>query len=454
MSRFSAAAVMPRDARIRAIGADRRPPVRTLAVLLQGRYRDLPVVRVPQEALVYRVDNGRLAAALEEQAARERTALGALRARAETPEVQGLLHDLLLARARDPQGPIFAELERAATQTEPLLIGFDGVVINGNRRLSAMRALLARDSARYAGFAEVLAAVLPPETTPADVEYVEAALQMAPETKLGYGWIDRRLTLRKQRDALGLPIRDILAAYRIDDPAQVDRELAQLALAERYLDGYCGEPGRYSRVAEDEVLFAGLQAQLARLDPALRPLWEAAGFAMIHGRPAEEKPERHARHFPFSPPVPADLPAAAPRRLAGRFGIPDAGAAAEHGLLAAFRDRSASAATTRLIADTLDEMRLEAMERLVPERLLRKVRQAGRLIARIEPGRLTPEQRRTLRGDLAALQAQAAHVLGEIDGRPAEPAPRARARPLLRKPYGAIPGRLFRRIGLSRRPSP
>ncbi len=450
--------VMPRDARIRAIGADRQPPVRTHAVLLQGRYRDLPVVQVPQEALVYRVDNGRLAAELEEQTLRERSSLADLRDRAETPEVQSLLHRLLVAKARDPQGPIYAELERLGQQTEPLLIGFDGVVINGNRRLSAMRELMAQDAGRYAGFAEVLAAVLPPETTPAEVEYVEAALQMAPETKLGYGWIDRRLKLRKQRDELGLPLDQIRAAYRIEDPAQLDLELAELALAEGYLDSYCGEPGRYSLVADAALLFAGLGEQLSRLDAAVRPFWEAAGFVMIHGRPAAETPERYARHFPFSPPVPADLPAAGPRRLAARFGIRgtdrtswgEGTHAAAEDLVAIFRDRRASAATARLIADTLDEMRLEEMDLRAPERLLRKIRQAGRLIARLEPGRLSRDQRRSLRGDLAALQAQASYLIGELDGGPAAPARRIRSQRLLRKPYRAIPARILRRIGLSR----
>ncbi len=284
---------------------------------------------------------------------------------------------------------------------------------------------------------------------------------MAPETKLGYGWVDRRLKLRKQRDELRLPLDQIRAAYRIEDPAQVDRELAELALAERYLDSYCGEPGRYSLVADDEILFTGLNGQLAQIDPAARPFWEAAGFAMIHGRPADEKPERYARHFPFSPPVPADLPASGPRRLAARFGVRDGGPDPSQGLVAVFRDRRSSAATARLIADTLDEMRLEEMDLRAPERLLRKVRQAGRLIARLEPGRLSPDQRRALRGDLAALQAQAVHVLGELDGgRPAaERRTRAkppgakppRTKPLLRKPYRSIPGRIFRRIGLARR---
>jgi hypothetical protein len=47
------------------------------------------------------------------------------------------------------------ELEREARQVEPLLVTAEGLVVNGNRRLAAMRALQLRDPVRYAGFAEV-----------------------------------------------------------------------------------------------------------------------------------------------------------------------------------------------------------------------------------------------------------------------------------------------------------
>jgi hypothetical protein len=151
------------------------------------------------------------------------------RAAQETPAVQEVLHGLLLRKAEDRAGPIFAELQRLGQQTEPLLALFDGLVVNGNRRLAAMRELLRRDPRRYAPFAEVAVAVLPEGTAPDEVEYVEAALQMAPETKLGYGWLDRRLKLRRQRDVLGLPTQQIMEAYRIDDAGQILRELGELA---------------------------------------------------------------------------------------------------------------------------------------------------------------------------------------------------------------------------------
>ncbi len=161
---------LPRQARIRMIGERGSTPQHSHMVLFQGRYREFPVTKVPGEALVYRVENGRLAAELEEHAAATGISVEELRRGAETLDVQQRLHALLLAKSMDVHGPIFAELERLGQQTEPLLVLFDGVVINGNRRLAAMRELARRDAARYAAFREVAVAVLPPGTEPQEIE--------------------------------------------------------------------------------------------------------------------------------------------------------------------------------------------------------------------------------------------------------------------------------------------
>lgn len=446
---------MQRPARIRAIAERAGLPIRGQLVLVKGRYQEFPVARVPQAALIYRFDNGRLAAELEEHVARVANPLKELRAAQETPAVQRLLHGLLLKKAEDQRGPIFAELERLGQQTEPLLVLFDGVVVNGNRRLAAMRELIGRDAARYAAFAEIAVTVLPEGTEADEIEYVEAALQMAPETKLGYGWLDRRLKLRRQRDVLRLPVEQIMDAYRIADSSEIQRELGELELAEAFLATYKGEPSRYSAIAEEGPLFVGLREQLAKLSEPRRSFWRLAGFAMIHGRD-RQKPNDPQRHYPFCNPVPADVPAAGLRRIAERLGVagaddltamgePNAQVLSDAGAI--FQDRARSAATAKLIAATLDELRLEFEERKAPDRMLHKVRETGRLIARLEPERLSAEQRRRLRGDLAALQSHAAYLLGQMEEKPSVPGRWNYPKNILRPPYSKVPWRIMRRLG-------
>ena len=391
----------------------------------RGGYLQIPVIRVPHELLIYRVENGRLIAELEEHVRSRGLSLDALAEREEAAEVQELLHGFLAEKAADPRGPVLQELRRQAQQTEPLLITAEGVLVNGNRRLAAMRQLLAEDPDRYAGFAEVSAAVLPADARAEDVESVEAALQLAPETKLAYGWINRRLKLRRQLQDRGLSREAIADAYRFADPGEIDRELRELALAELYLDRYLGEAGRYSQVADCEALFVGLAAQLALLPDALRPCWRMGGFCMIHGREAVAGPMD--RHFPFADPAPSRMPAWALRRFAEEHDLAQGAqgeSAPEEGpqdlepgelkqLKTLFADVGRSAGLAKALFDLMERLRAEFQEEQSPARTLKLVGKLNDALRLMQPDRLSEGQRRRLRSELAAVQAQAAVLLGK-----------------------------------------
>ncbi len=406
----------------------------------RGGFLQAPVIAAPQELLLYRVENGRLIAELEEHVRAQGHDLAGLAADQETLPVQRLLHGFLADKAKDPKGPILQELRRLAQQTEPLLITAEGVMVNGNRRLAAMRELLTQDPDRYAGFGRVSVAVLPPDAAAADVESVEAALQLAPETKLGYGWINRRLKIRRQRDDIGVPLPVMLEAYRMDDPAQLDRELAELALAEDYLAGFAGAPGRYSLVADAEALFVGLRARLAVLDEPLRRIWRLAGFAMISGRKAVEGPMD--RQFPFAEPQPTHMPVLALRRFAEEHDLvatqddpyettPLPGDVADS-LGVIFADPNHSSELAPELFGLIERLRSEFQEQSSPTRILKLLEKIRHSIGKVQPDKLTDRQRLALRSELAAIQAQAAVLLGDaVDAHP--PARRGGLSGLLRR---------------------
>jgi len=240
-------------------------------------YQEIPVTAIDHTLLIYRVDNGRLLADLAERTENVEV-LSRIRDNPEAFETQSFLHRLLLSKSKDPAGPIFDELAREAIQTEPLLVDCNGVVINGNRRLAAMRTLHAIDVSKYASFATVSAAVLPDNISPQDIEFAESALQLAPETKLGYGWIERRLKLQHQVKQLKFPESWIMKAYRLQDPGQITGELAELDLLEDYLCSFVAAPRQYSLVADAEDLFRGLQNQLTTLSDPLARIWRGLGL--------------------------------------------------------------------------------------------------------------------------------------------------------------------------------
>ena len=384
-------------------------------------YAARPVIEVPIGLPIYRADNGRLAVVLSEQAREQGLAPDHFRHRQESPDVQRLLHEQLLALSRDPAGPIFQELERTAVQTEPLLATADGVVLNGNRRLAAMRALFGRDADRYADFAEVRVAVLPEALGPSELESIEATLQMAPETKLAYGWLARRLTLRRHRNVVGLTTDEICRSYRLAGAGQIAVELAELDLAETYLADYLGRPAEYGRLEDAEPLFVGLTKTLSGLPPIERQTWRFAGFAMI--RHAKALRIQAERYYPFSAANPPYGPALAllrfgndeqlwPERQAEEETEPLS--QAEHRLLhrpLGKLDRSEQNA--RALVAQLDLVLAEHRERQLtsPRELIKKTQHLNRQLAKLDPTALPDGQRRQLLGVLAETQFHSEQLL-------------------------------------------
>ncbi|MGB5134715.1 MAG: hypothetical protein WBN89_06020 [Prochlorococcaceae cyanobacterium] len=395
-------------------------------VTLRQGPRQVPRIPLAQELLLYRVDNGRLLAELQERLVNQPERRRHLVEQESESGTQELLHELLLEKARAPEGPILQELERIAVQTEPLLVDAAGVVVNGNRRLAAMRWLLAVDPQRYTRFQTPLAAVLPAEVERADLEFIEAALQMAPETKLAYGWLDRRLKIREQREQLGLADTWIQEAYRMQEPEQLQRELAELQLAERYLEEVCRTPLRYSAIADAEPLFTGLTAQLAALPRRLARPWRALGLLLIHQR--RQLDTGLAKHFPFADPVASELPREVLARLAQDWGLVggDAEASGSESLDKSgslpkplLRELAAMAEADALrerraaqVQDQLDATRLQLRQERIPQRLAENLRQVRRQLRKLDLNRLDRRERQRIRGELAALLTEAEPILG------------------------------------------
>jgi hypothetical protein len=83
---------------------------------------------------------------------------------------------------------------------------------------------------------------------------------------------------------------EILAAYRFDDPVSIDRELAELALAEGYVR-YAAAPGDYTLVAGFEEPLVAMHCELDAFENRkVIELWTFAGFAMLHARDALARP--------------------------------------------------------------------------------------------------------------------------------------------------------------------
>jgi len=379
----------------------------------------VPTVHLDQELLIYRVDNGRLLASLQEHFSHQPGELKRLHRREAQADTQNLLHRLLLEKAADERGPILRELRRLRVQTEPLLVDATGVVINGNRRLSAMRQLLSDDPQTFSRFQQPLVAVLPANITRSEVEYIETALQLAPETKLPYGWVDRRLKLQQQIDVLGLDPDWVTEAYRLDSRQTLDQELAELALVETYLNNLCKAPSQYSRVAPCERLFQGLQKQLVALTDDLVEPWQALGLLLIQQR-------RHLaptfdRQFPFESPVSDAMPTLVLQRLIEEQALHVGLQNQPKKLKRRHRRRIVDQVLhhqepkqlAQAVESAVEETRQQLRQKRVPHRVLHHLQVSKRLLEKLTPDTLNPRERFELKAEAEAIRGRLQLLLND-----------------------------------------
>ncbi|MFF3646233.1 transcriptional regulator [Streptomyces sp. NPDC002564] len=126
------------------------------------------------------------------------------------PESQDYLHHLLQMLPADPnkKDPDFGDLLeslRTDRQKEPGLITRDGILVNGNTRRAALKEL---------GVANIRVGVLPESCTWDDINAVELSLQLRPDQRRDYSYINRLLAMEEQH-LLGRTLADVAREFRI-----------------------------------------------------------------------------------------------------------------------------------------------------------------------------------------------------------------------------------------------
>jgi hypothetical protein len=138
----------------------------------------LPLVRLAEDLLLYRMENFRTYIDQRSYIIREKKPANFFLTGQENEGTQQIQHDILAELSRqgraDSVTPVIDVL-RVEKQRDPLIITFRGVVVNGNRRLAAMRELFAESKTNFADLAYVDCLVLPADATASEIVDIEAA---------------------------------------------------------------------------------------------------------------------------------------------------------------------------------------------------------------------------------------------------------------------------------------
>lgn len=249
----------------------------------------LPVITLPIDYLIYRLENYRTSDKQLSLVANGKVPKGFFEpTRREDPTVQQKQHEILLDHAKTGSGetvkPIYNELARVAEQTEDLIISADGVVVNGNRRLSAMRELFREEPDRFRKFADVKCAVLPDSATAPEILKLEIGLQMQPETKLPYEWTALGRAVRDLRDQ-GMGDEEICEIMN-RDKADITRAEKMLDSADLYLNDWLQKPNDFDELDKTEQAFMQVATRnLGRTDNVeIREITRKFDFFIIEQR--------------------------------------------------------------------------------------------------------------------------------------------------------------------------
>lgn len=258
--RFELVAPVTREATIIAKLATNPPPPTREFYGFRNRKWDLPLISVPIGLPIYRMANFRTFTDQRDFIAEEQKPADYFSTGQESEAVQQdqhkLLHRLADKGKADSVVAVSTVLEKEG-QRQPLLITASGVVVNGNRRLAAMREIYEDDPIKNAKFSHIDVLVLPADATAEEIVDVEANLQAMPETKLDYDWIGEA-QLIKALVSLGRNHAQVA-----DQLNRKEKEIAYaiqtLSEADLYLKEAAGAEGGYSEIREAaEQLFKDL----------------------------------------------------------------------------------------------------------------------------------------------------------------------------------------------------
>jgi hypothetical protein len=255
---------MTPDERIAAIVQRRSATNRQSRQWARGSFEDFEIFSVPVELLVLNAGNRRFHAeklSWEEQLGRE------LDPQANAADERSIISILLDDNQRVADDEIVGKTSKDAQalisdwqqrgQEQPLWIRPDGFVVNGNRRLAALKRLGAQLGTATGTYSYVEVIILDYDKISDDEMFqMEAREQLTEGYKVRYGDLNVLLTLREAAIREGVDWTDDTSvktvASKIQDLVGNNASYAEVQLrAIRYMDEYLeytGEPQRYQRM--------------------------------------------------------------------------------------------------------------------------------------------------------------------------------------------------------------
>lgn len=146
---------------------------------------------------------------------------------------------LLLKKGEDNEDLL--KFFKETQQTNPFILSSDGIIVNGNRRISAIRELYKSNTKSLNHFRHIRVGILPEGTTEDEIKRLESRLQNFPNIHRDYDWYDDALTIKQEVNNIG--IKDF-SQFRKETPKELQKIIECIKIGERYLE-FLKKPGSF-----------------------------------------------------------------------------------------------------------------------------------------------------------------------------------------------------------------
>lgn len=225
-----------------------------------GEVKTFIEYEIPMDLIIYNVENGRIAS-LVKSYEREHSSLNPEKEEDAKQIAQFLYDSNDIANKKTKRNIV------ANGQLETGIITCDGVLVDGNRRVTLMRQIISDSSfstSERARCEKFRAIVLPEDADKKEILRLETTFQMGADEKVGYNAIEKYLHAQDLSDQ-GFSTSDISEFMNLDGATEVTKLLEIKQLIDEYLE-YFGLDGLYTRLPK------GFEDDLQKLNTAIRKI--------------------------------------------------------------------------------------------------------------------------------------------------------------------------------------
>ena len=223
---------------------------------IKNKWVACPIVLMDINVPIYHLNNGRTRDAQRSYVKKNGHKDNYFEKGLENTQQQRIQHKILFELSQDSTANIHRELKSSIKFREdaPLLIDSNGMLINGNRRMAAIRELYKSDVKKYDDFKRIPCAVIEQHLDDKTIKEIENFLQVIKENKQDYNWISLCMEIQDEKKRLGLENKQI-GVNMGKSENEIERYFNLITLIDNCLEQDHKTPGDYSVIKNQEQLW-------------------------------------------------------------------------------------------------------------------------------------------------------------------------------------------------------